>query len=51
MKKAKANEEEEGEFDDLVSALRSGEVFNMSKLNRRKQQRPASRLDQNQPRI
>uniref|UniRef100_A0A8C2Z6J5 Dishevelled associated activator of morphogenesis 1b n=1 Tax=Cyclopterus lumpus TaxID=8103 RepID=A0A8C2Z6J5_CYCLU len=41
-KKTKANEEEEGgEFDDLVSALRSGEVFemDMSKMNRRKQRR------------
>ncbi|XP_068574076.1 disheveled-associated activator of morphogenesis 1 isoform X2 [Cebidichthys violaceus] len=41
-KKAKANEEEGGgEFDDLVSALRSGEVFemDMSKMNRRKQRR------------
>ncbi|XP_004082105.1 disheveled-associated activator of morphogenesis 1 [Oryzias latipes] len=43
MKKARANDEEEGEFDDLVSALRSGEVFNMSKLNRRKQQKPNSK--------
>ncbi|RVE57660.1 hypothetical protein OJAV_G00218690 [Oryzias javanicus] len=47
MKKARADEEDEGEFDDLVSALRSGEVF-MSNLNRR---RPAGRLDQNQPRV
>ncbi|KAF3844395.1 hypothetical protein F7725_007558 [Dissostichus mawsoni] len=39
-RKARANaEEESGEFDDLVSALRSGEVFDrdMSKMNRRKQ--------------
>uniref|UniRef100_A0A672J8Q4 Disheveled-associated activator of morphogenesis 1-like n=1 Tax=Salarias fasciatus TaxID=181472 RepID=A0A672J8Q4_SALFA len=39
-KKAKANGEEEGgEFDDLVSALRSGEVFDkdLSKMTRRKQ--------------
>lgn len=38
----KLNEEEEGgEFDDLVSALRSGEVFekDLSKINRRKQRR------------
>ena len=54
----KLNEEEEGgEFDDLVSALRSGEVFekDLSKINRRKQrrhdvdtsrERPASKLDQ-----
>lgn len=38
----KAHEEEEGgEFDDLVSALRSGEVFDkdLSKMNRRKQRR------------
>lgn len=38
----KPNEEEEGgEFDDLVSALRSGEVFDkdLSKMNRRKQRR------------
>ena len=27
MKKAKESGEEGGEFDDLVSALRSGEVF------------------------
>lgn len=34
-------EEEGGEFDDLVSALRSGEVFekDLSKINRRKQRR------------
>uniref|UniRef100_A0A7N8YPG9 Dishevelled associated activator of morphogenesis 1a n=1 Tax=Mastacembelus armatus TaxID=205130 RepID=A0A7N8YPG9_9TELE len=39
---SKANEEEGGEFDDLVSALRSGEVFdkNLSKINRKKQGRP-----------
>ncbi|KAK5856948.1 hypothetical protein PBY51_010224 [Eleginops maclovinus] len=39
-KTARANAGEEGgEFDDLVSALRSGEVFDrdMSKMNRRKQ--------------
>lgn len=55
----KAAEEERGEFDDLVSALRSGEVFDkdLSKMNRRKQrpqtadfdssrERPVSRLDQ-----
>lgn len=54
----KQNEEEEGgEFDDLVSALRSGEVFekDLSKINRRKQrrhdvgsrrERPVSKLDQ-----
>ncbi|KAM4664630.1 disheveled-associated activator of morphogenesis 1 isoform 2-T3 [Discoglossus pictus] len=35
-RKAKENGEEEGEFDDLVSALRSGEVFDkdLSKLKR-----------------
>lgn len=42
-RKAKANEDGEagGEFDDLVSALRSGEVFDkdLSKMNRRKQRR------------
>lgn len=40
MKKA-AEEEDSGEFDDLVSALRSGEVFDMdlSKVNRKKQRR------------
>lgn len=41
-RKAKASEEEEGgEFDDLVSALRSGEVFDkdLSKMNRRKHRR------------
>uniref|UniRef100_A0A3B3ZTB4 Dishevelled associated activator of morphogenesis 1b n=1 Tax=Periophthalmus magnuspinnatus TaxID=409849 RepID=A0A3B3ZTB4_9GOBI len=57
-KKAKANEDGDrsGEFDDLVSALRSGEVFDkdMSKMNRRKhrklqqfdssRERPASKL-------
>lgn len=57
-KKAKANEDghKSGEFDDLVSALRSGEVFDkdMNKMNRRKQrkqneldtsrERPASKL-------
>lgn len=54
----KPNEEEEaGEFDDLVSALRSGEAFekDLSKINRRKQkrhdvdssrERPASKLSQ-----
>lgn len=54
----KAAEEDRGEFDDLVSALRSGEVFDkdLSKMNRRKRQqaadfdssreRPASRLEQ-----
>lgn len=54
----KPNEEEEGgEFDDLVSALRSGEVFekDLSRINRRKQrrqdvdssrERPASKLTQ-----
>nr|XP_019940231.1 PREDICTED: disheveled-associated activator of morphogenesis 1-like [Paralichthys olivaceus] len=54
-RKTKANEEE-GEFDDLVSALRSGEVFDkdLSKMHRRKQrklntfegsrERPASKL-------
>ncbi|KAK2825822.1 hypothetical protein Q5P01_020036 [Channa striata] len=38
-KKAKADEKEGGEFDDLVSALRSGEVFDkdLSKMKRRKQ--------------
>ncbi|XP_072222210.1 disheveled-associated activator of morphogenesis 1-like [Leuresthes tenuis] len=58
---ARGNEEEEcGEFDDLVSALRSGEVFDkdLSKLNRRRQrrhnsfnnsrERPVTKLDQNQ---
>uniref|UniRef100_A0A2K5D3J2 Dishevelled associated activator of morphosis 1 n=1 Tax=Aotus nancymaae TaxID=37293 RepID=A0A2K5D3J2_AOTNA len=36
MRKAKENNEESGEFDDLVSALRSGEVFDkdLSKLKR-----------------
>ncbi|XP_006864659.1 PREDICTED: disheveled-associated activator of morphogenesis 1 isoform X1 [Chrysochloris asiatica] len=36
MRKAKENGEESGEFDDLVSALRSGEVFDkdLSKLKR-----------------
>uniref|UniRef100_A0A8D0A7Y7 Dishevelled associated activator of morphogenesis 1 n=1 Tax=Sander lucioperca TaxID=283035 RepID=A0A8D0A7Y7_SANLU len=41
-RKAKANEEEEGgEFDDLVSALRSGEVFDkdLSKMDRRRERR------------
>lgn len=35
-RKAKENSEEGGEFDDLVSALRSGEVFDkdLSKLKR-----------------
>uniref|UniRef100_A0A3B4XIZ7 Dishevelled associated activator of morphogenesis 1b n=1 Tax=Seriola lalandi dorsalis TaxID=1841481 RepID=A0A3B4XIZ7_SERLL len=59
LKKAKADEEEGGgEFDDLVSALRSGEVFDkdLSKMNRRKQrrhnmfdssrERPAAKLNQ-----
>ncbi|KAM3871291.1 disheveled-associated activator of morphogenesis 1-like [Diretmus argenteus] len=48
-RKAKANgglEEEGGEFDDLVSALRSGEAFEKDlskmKLNRRKQKKPIS---------
>ena len=36
LRKAKENSEEGGEFDDLVSALRSGEVFDkdLSKLKR-----------------
>lgn len=58
QKMRKINEEEEGgEFDDLVSALRSGEVFekDLSKINRRKQrrqdvdssrERPVSKLNQ-----
>uniref|UniRef100_A0A8C4NNX9 Disheveled-associated activator of morphogenesis 1 n=1 Tax=Dicentrarchus labrax TaxID=13489 RepID=A0A8C4NNX9_DICLA len=58
QKARKANEEEGGEFDDLVSALRSGEVFDkdLSKMNRRKQrrhnlfdgsrERPLTKLDQ-----
>ena len=35
-RKAKENCEEDGEFDDLVSALRSGEVFDkdLSKMKR-----------------
>lgn len=35
-RKAKENGEEDGEFDDLVSALRSGEVFDkdLSKMKR-----------------
>ncbi|KAM4542826.1 disheveled-associated activator of morphogenesis 1-like [Odontesthes bonariensis] len=58
---ARGNKEDEGgEFDDLVSALRSGEVFDkdLSKMNRRRQrrhnsfsnsrERPATKLDQNQ---
>ncbi|XP_055361405.1 disheveled-associated activator of morphogenesis 1-like isoform X2 [Betta splendens] len=57
-KKGKANEEEGGEFDDLVLALRSGEVFDrdLSQMNRRKQrrnnvfdgsrERPVSKLNQ-----
>lgn len=51
------DEEEGGEFDDLVSALRSGEVFeSLSKQSPRKQrrhkgvddgrERPAQKLDQ-----
>ncbi|XP_041826987.1 disheveled-associated activator of morphogenesis 1-like [Melanotaenia boesemani] len=59
MRKNKASEEC-GEFDDLVSALRSGEVFdrNLSNLNHRKRrrhntfessrERPATKLNQNQ---
>lgn len=59
LKARKAREEEEaGEFDDLVSALRSGEVFDkdLSKMNRRKQrkhnlvdssrERPVTKLNQ-----
>lgn len=58
QKMRRPNEEEEGgDFDDLVSALRSGEVFDkdLSKINRRKQrthevdssrERPASKLNQ-----
>uniref|UniRef100_UPI0037E79327 disheveled-associated activator of morphogenesis 1 n=1 Tax=Semicossyphus pulcher TaxID=241346 RepID=UPI0037E79327 len=57
-RKARANEEEGGEFDDLVSALRSGEVFDkdLSTMHRRKQrrhnqfdsgrERPVTKLDQ-----
>ncbi|XP_072314507.1 disheveled-associated activator of morphogenesis 1-like [Eucyclogobius newberryi] len=55
-KKAKASDEPDrsGHFDDLVSALRSGEVFDKDKMKRRKQrnlkqfdmgrERPASKL-------
>lgn len=62
MRKANSLEKEEGgEFDDLVSALRSGEVFekDLSKLNNRKQrrlkelsnrERPMSTLSQYQDR-
>lgn len=58
QKMRRLNEEEEGgDFDDLVSALRSGEVFDkdLSKINRRKQrrhevdssrERPALKLNQ-----
>ncbi|XP_070835023.1 disheveled-associated activator of morphogenesis 1 isoform X2 [Chaetodon trifascialis] len=59
LKARKAHEEEGGgEFDDLVSALRSGEVFDkdLSKMNRRKQrkqnlvdssrERPVTKLNQ-----
>lgn len=50
-RKATANEEEGGEFDDLVSALRSGEVFDrdLSKMNRKKQRKP-NLLDSNRER-
>ncbi|XP_028298343.1 disheveled-associated activator of morphogenesis 1-like [Gouania willdenowi] len=39
QRRAKTNDEEGGEFDDLVSALRSAEVFDkdVSKMTRRKQ--------------
>lgn len=57
MRKPNEEEEEGGEFDDLVSALRSGEVFekDLSKISRRKQkrhdidpsrERPVSKLNQ-----
>ncbi|KAK1893779.1 Disheveled-associated activator of morphogenesis 1 [Dissostichus eleginoides] len=52
-RKARANaEEESGEFDDLVSALRSGEVFDrdMSKMNRRKQ-RTQNALESSRERV
>ncbi|XP_076848536.1 disheveled-associated activator of morphogenesis 1-like [Brachyhypopomus gauderio] len=55
-RKARENKEEDGEFDDLVSALRSGEVFDkdMSKMKRNRRrpnnletsrERPISKLD------
>lgn len=57
-RKARASEDEGGEFDDLVSALRSGEVFDkdLTTMHRRKQrkhnqydgsrERPITKLDQ-----
>lgn len=52
MRKANSVEKEEGgEFDDLVSALRSGEIFekDLSKLNNRKQRRPKEVSNRERP--
>ncbi|KAK2494439.1 hypothetical protein MC885_021783, partial [Smutsia gigantea] len=62
MRKAKENGEENGEFDDLVSALRSGELFDkdLSKLKRNRKritnqvtdssrERPVTKLNSNLP--
>ncbi|KAM9294637.1 disheveled-associated activator of morphogenesis 1 [Gastrophryne carolinensis] len=51
-RKAKENGEEEGEFDDLVSALRSGEVFDkdLSKLKRNRKRIVSQTTDSNRER-
>ncbi|XP_040267237.1 disheveled-associated activator of morphogenesis 1 isoform X2 [Bufo bufo] len=51
-KKAKENGEEEGEFDDLVSALRSGEVFDkdISKLKRNRKRITSQTTDSSRER-
>lgn len=41
-RKAKENREEDGEFDDLVSALRSGEVFDKDLSNMKRNRKRIS---------
>ncbi|XP_028848047.1 disheveled-associated activator of morphogenesis 1 isoform X2 [Denticeps clupeoides] len=52
-RKAKKNSEEDGEFDDLVSALRSGEVFdkdlNKMKRNRRRPSNQSTETSRERP--
>ncbi|KAF4083732.1 hypothetical protein AMELA_G00120080 [Ameiurus melas] len=51
-RKANDNCEEDGEFDDLVSALRSGEVFDkdMSKMKRNRKRQPTQNLEMSRER-